>query len=236
MSNTLRLNMPLLDAAQAQKHVTINEAIVRADVLAARRVESRSMSAPPASPADGMAYIVGSTATGDWSGQENAIALFLNGGWDFVVPWAGAEFWIDDEHTNAVFVGGVWLAAVVSVSAGSATTSASVIEFDHDLDSGTVSTTAAIIPDKAVVLGVTGRVTNAIQGPLTWTLGVPESANRYGSGIGVAAGSLAHGVTGQPQAYFGATPLQITSDGTAFSGGTVRLAVHLLTLAPPHPV
>lgn len=52
MSDTRNFAMPLLDAAQAQKHVTVNEAIVRADALAARQVQSRSESVPPATPAD----------------------------------------------------------------------------------------------------------------------------------------------------------------------------------------
>ena len=48
MSETPRFAMPLLDAAQAQKHVTVNEALMRADMLAAACVESRHLADPPA--------------------------------------------------------------------------------------------------------------------------------------------------------------------------------------------
>ncbi len=34
MSNSPRIGLPLLDAAQAQKHVTMNEALARLDVVA----------------------------------------------------------------------------------------------------------------------------------------------------------------------------------------------------------
>ena len=84
MSDTSRYAMPLLDAAQAQKHVTVNEALLRADALGARVAEDKGLTVPPVGPADGTAWIVGAAATGDWAGQDDAIALFLNGGWLFV--------------------------------------------------------------------------------------------------------------------------------------------------------
>ena len=233
MSDTFRFSLPLLDAAQAQKHVTINEALVRADILGARRIESRSFSTPPVSPVDGTAYVVGPSPSGDWASEENNIALFLNGGWVFVTPWSGARFWVEDQGNDAVFQGGTWHSASISLGSEGASTAANIIEFDHDLAASTVSTTTAVIPDKAIVLGVTGRVVAAITGAGSWSLGVAGSPDRYGSGIGKDLGSFAHGVTGQPQAYFGPTSLEITSDGPAFTGGTIRLAVHLFSLTPP---
>lgn len=233
MSDTLNFCMPLLDAAQAQKHVTVNEALVRADILAARHVVSRSLSVPPASPVDGTAYIVGAGATGDWSGAEGQFALFLNGGWEFSLPWEGADFWLDDEGTMLTRRGGEWVDIGTSASASAAATACRVIETDHVLANAAVSVTGPVIPDKAIVLGVTGRVLTSIGGVASWSIGVTGSPDRYGSGYGTGAGSFAHGVTGQPQAYFGATPLVITSDGPAFSAGSIRLAVHCIELAPP---
>ena len=233
MSNTLRFKMPLLDAAQAQKHVTINEALVRSDILSSRRVESRSLSQPPALPEDGNAYVVGIAAAGEWSGEEGSIALFLNGGWEFLSPWSGARFWVEDEHSEILFTNDEWIEASVAASNGAAATTGKVIEFDHDLAASTASVTPAVIPDKAIVLGVTGRVISEITGPASWSLGVSGSPDRYGSGYGLTTGAFAHGVTGQPQAYFGATDLVITSDGPAFTGGSIRLAVHCLSISPP---
>lgn len=231
MSDTNLLKLPLLDAAQAQKHVTLNEALVRTDVLASGRVEGVAFTDPAAT--DGTAWIVGAAAGGAFAGQDDALALFLNGGWEFIAPWAGARFWIADEAVWATFDGNDWITDHVAGSRGGAATRMRVIEHDHVLDGAVTSTTAAIIPDKAVVIGVTARVTEAIGGATDWSMGVAGSPDRYGSGYGTAAGGFAHGVTGQPQAYYGSTPLEITSDGPAFTGGRLKIAVHCLEITPP---
>ena len=235
MSETPRFAMPLLDAAQAQKHVTVNEALMRADMLAAACVESRHLADPPAVPVDGRAYIVGADAAGAWARHEGDLALFLNGGWEFVAPWEGCTVWVAGERTRLTRIGGAWTQEAGGTSPGGAATTGRVIEIDQEL-AGTVSTTAPVIPDKAIVLGVTGRVLTEITGATGWSLGVDGSPDRYGSGYGVGAGSYAQGVTAQPQAYYGATPLTITAQGEAFTGGTVRLAVHLIELVPPEAV
>lgn len=234
MSETARFAMPLLDAAQAQKHVTVNEALARADALSAGRVERRDLSAPPPA-ADGEVFVVAAGATGEWAGREGALAVFLNGGWEFVAPWEGASFWVAAERLRITRDGGDWVEGRVSGAPGGAATLGRVVEVDLSL-SGASSATADVIPDKAVVLGVTGRVMGAITGATSWELGVAGSTGRYGTGYGVAAGSFAHGVTGQPQAYYGGASLVATATGGDFTAGTVRLAVHMLELSPPDAV
>lgn len=233
MSDTPRFSMPLLDAAQAQKHVTVNEALSRADALAAGRVERRDLSEPPAA-ADGEAFIVAAGASGDWAGHEGALALWLNGGWVFVAPWEGARFRVAAERVDVTREGDAWVEGRVAGAAGGAATFQRVIEIDQPL-SGASVTTAPVIADKAVVLGVTGRVTEAITGAASWSLGTAGATDRYGAGYGTASGSFAHGVTGQPQAYYGGTALVLTPAGGSFTGGTVRLAVHFIGIAPPDP-
>ena len=80
MSNSPRIGLPLLDAAQAQKHVTMNEALARLDMVVAARVETMALLSTPATPAEGEAHLVPSAATGDWTGQDGNVAVFLNGG------------------------------------------------------------------------------------------------------------------------------------------------------------
>lgn len=235
MSDTLRLNMPLLDAAQAQKHVTINEALVRVDTLTAARAERRDLTVPPAA-LDGEAYIVASGAGGDWAGQDGRVALALNGGWEFVTPWEGLSLWLTTEGGRTTFAGGVWIDGHSAGGPGGATTMLRVIEADHVLSAGPVSTTVAIIPDKAIVYGVTARVTQPITGATAWSIGVAGSPNRYGTGYGTALNAFAHGVSGQPQAYYGGTPFDLSAEGSDFTGGTIRLAVHVAEVAPPLPV
>lgn len=233
MAETPRFALPLLEAAQAQKHVTVNEALARADALAAGRVESLGTATPPASPAEGAVHGVGAGATGAWSGRDGRLALFRNGGWDFADPFPGQRVWDAATGTGWLFDGTGWVEGALAGAPGGAATQARVVEIDHTVAPGPTSATAAIIPDKAIVLGVTGRVTGAIGGAAAWSLGVAGAPQRYGSGQGVAAGSLAHGVTGQPTAYFGGTGLLLTAEGGDFTGGTVRLAVHFLALAAP---
>ncbi len=225
--------MPLLDAAQAQKHVTVNEALVRADTFGAGRVEAQDLTTPPGSPGDGEAWIVASGATGVWAGHDGEIALFLNGGWEFAQPWTGARYWVAAEAALTVWTGAKWVSGLVAASPGGATTVQRVVEIDHILATGASSVTAGTIPDKAVVLGVTGRVTDAITGVTGWSLGVAGATTRYGSGYGTALGSFAHGVSGQPLAYYGGTALEITAEGGSFTAGTIRLAVHLQEISAP---
>ncbi|HHN73529.1 MAG TPA: DUF2793 domain-containing protein, partial [Thermopetrobacter sp.] len=58
------LALPLLSAAQAQKHVTVNDALSRLDGLVQLSVKDRNLAAPPASPVDGDRYIVATGGSG----------------------------------------------------------------------------------------------------------------------------------------------------------------------------
>ena len=70
-----RLGLPYLAAAQAQKHVIVNEALMRLDGLVQTAVESRAVAAQPASPEDGAIYILPASPTGAaWTGQPPGAA------------------------------------------------------------------------------------------------------------------------------------------------------------------
>jgi hypothetical protein len=47
MSNSLNLELPYVQGAQAQKHVTVNDALRRIDSVVQLTVEDRNRSAPP---------------------------------------------------------------------------------------------------------------------------------------------------------------------------------------------
>jgi hypothetical protein len=102
MSETIRHALPLLAAGQAQKEITHNEALVVIDRQLHLAVESRLLSAPPASPVPGDAYIVGTGASGDWAGRAGQIASFDGFGWQFTAPVRGCVAWIADETAFAV--------------------------------------------------------------------------------------------------------------------------------------
>ncbi len=236
MSNSPRIGLQYLDAAQAQKHVTVNEALARLDVAAAGQVADMDLSSPPVSPAEGSAHIVASGAVGDWTGRDGGVAVFLNGGWDFIQPWSGWRLWVIAEPGLAIYDGDSWQLADQQVSAGGALSAMRIAELDHVVSAGATSETSAFVPDKAVVVGVTARVTSAVTGATSWSLGATGSPDRYGSGFGVSQNAFAHGVTGSPIAYFGGSTLLMTATGGNFTGGAVRLDVHYIDIAPPRPV
>ena len=61
-----RTGLPYLFAAQAQKEVTVNEAIARIDAMLSPCVEGETSSAT-ADPVEGECWIVGEGADGIWS-------------------------------------------------------------------------------------------------------------------------------------------------------------------------
>ncbi len=233
MAETANLALPLLQPAQAQKHVTVNEALARLDGIAQLVLQSGTVAAPPAGAVDGSAWAVPAGASGDWAGQAGRVALRLNGGWEFVLPRAGWRAFVADTGDMATHDGADWVPAAALGLHGAASVMR-VVTQDHVLAPGSVSQTVPVIPERAVVFAVTGRVIRTITGSLTsWQLGVDGSDNRHGSGLGLAAGSWIAGVTGSPVTYWADTALKLTATGGSFAAGTVRLAVHMMTFAPP---
>ncbi|MEZ5884817.1 MAG: hypothetical protein R3D53_13515 [Paracoccaceae bacterium] len=97
---------------------------------------------------------------------------------------------------------------------------AGVLEVDHVIGAGPVSASSAMIPGGVLVLGVTARVIEAIEGSLnSWSLGNAGAEDRFGSGLGVAAGSWARGLLSQPMAYWAPEALQLTAAGGSLPRG-----------------
>ena len=231
MSETLHLNLPYLEAAQAQKHVTVNEALRALDALVQLSVKDRTLAAAPGSPGEGDRYIVASGATGDWAGADGKVAAFVDGAWGFFAPEAGWRAYDEAAGAYVHHDGTGWAAEPAALSPHGAATEFGIIEGDHAIVAGATNDTGFGIPDRAIVLGVTGRVLTAVTGATSWNLGVAADATRYGTGIGVAAGSTVIGPSGTPVTYWGATPLRLSSVGGDFTGGSVRLSIHYVMLA-----
>jgi Protein of unknown function (DUF2793)/Repeat of unknown function (DUF5907) len=107
---TTILTLPLILAAQAQKHVTHNEALVKLDLIVQLSVLSRNTLTPPVTPVVGDRYIVGGIGTGAWAGQDQKIALFTLGGWTFTTALLGWQAYIVDESQMGFFDGTTWIA------------------------------------------------------------------------------------------------------------------------------
>ncbi len=111
MSNSPLLGLPYLAGSQAQKHVTLNEALSLLDGLLHLSVITRVLATPPAAPADGERYLIAASPTGLWTGHAGLIALRMEGAWRFLTPRTGWRIWIADEALLLVFNGTTWLAS-----------------------------------------------------------------------------------------------------------------------------
>ncbi len=108
MPNSPLLALPYLASAQAQKHVTHNEALSLIDGLLHLSVISRSLAAPPGVIVDGDRYLIAASPTGEWLGQAGQVALRMEGAWRFLNPRKGWRLWVEAENLLLVFDGTSW--------------------------------------------------------------------------------------------------------------------------------
>lgn len=109
MTDTTRLGLPLIDGAEAQKHVTHNEALAVLDIVVQARVLDRVRTSPPPSPAEGDAYLVATGATDAWAGGDGRIAAFANGAWRLLSPATGWLVFVAAENRLIVKTDAGWL-------------------------------------------------------------------------------------------------------------------------------
>lgn len=234
MPDTPRFSLPLLAPSQAQKHVTVNEALTRLDAMVQLALLSITTTTPPLTPAEGDAYAVPAGAVNDWAGQDGMIAVYVNAGWAFVPATQGMRAYVTDQGTWAVFDGTQWTGGLLTLSQHGGGMLAQAIEIDHTVSAGASSTIALGLPGQSVVFAITGRVTADITGTATgFSLGVAGSTNRYGSGLSLLQGSWLRGITGAPTTYYSAEDLILTAEGGDFAGGEIRLVIHAMQFALP---
>lgn len=232
MTDTPRLALPVIEAAQAQKHVTHNEALVLLDALTQLAVESRTLTAPPGSPADGACYIPAAGATGAWSGWDGQIALYSGGGWLKIVPVSGLKAWVKGERLTVTFEDGIWRDGIALTASGGRVTLRAKEE-ELTLSGAYVETAdAAFIPNRAIVLGVAARTTLAITGATSYGVGVAANTTQFGNLLAVTLGATNVGVIG-PAGFYADTKVRVSANGGTFTAGKVRLVVYFLEMSAP---
>ncbi len=212
------LSMPYIQPAQAQKHVTHNEALFLLDAVVQLAVEDVNLTAPPASPGANERYIVGTSATGDWSGNDNSVALYSNGAWTFFTPVAG---WHADvlstgetlrfDGTNWVYPTSAPLQNVdhVGVNATADDTNRLTVAADatlltNDGDGHQLKVNKAAPADTASLLfqtGYSGRAEMGTTGVDDFTIKVSDDGSTYRDAIVVEADTGAVQMP-QGQCYF----------------------------------
>lgn len=106
------LALPYIMPAQAQKHVTHNEAIRMLDALVHIELTGIGTNTPPASPAEGERHAIGDAPTDAWDGKAGHLAAWQDGAWAFFAPQKG---WLalDASADRIVFYdGNAWAPAV----------------------------------------------------------------------------------------------------------------------------
>ena len=116
MSDSPNLGLPFIEAAQAQKHVTHNEALAMLDAFVQTTVLAMSATQPPAQPAEGVRVVIAAGALGAFAGREGRLAMFDAGAWRFFAPRAGWLVWSTAERCAFVYDGAAWIRFESSIS------------------------------------------------------------------------------------------------------------------------
>jgi hypothetical protein len=188
--------MPELSVSQASKEITHNQALAILDQVAQLTVISR-LNTPPGSPANGDAYIVGTSPTGAWTGKANQVAYWLTAvnAWQFIVPANGWLAWSNADAKTyrlessawvelATGGGGATLPVVRAITANEALGLTSINTFGFN---STASNYTSTIPAQSTVAWTADAEMSfkaASTGTLTITAAAGVTLN------GVVAGSL----------------------------------------------
>ena len=99
------LTLPYIQPAQAQKHVTHNQAIRQIDGLIHMSVASDALSTPPTEQVEGTCYLVPPTAQDGWQGWADHVAIWQDAAWMFLTPKTGWRLFVSDQKKLMVYHG-----------------------------------------------------------------------------------------------------------------------------------
>ena len=241
---TPNLSMPFILPAQAQKHVTHNEAIELLDLLVQLTLEDSGATLPPAAPAEGESWGVGPGATGDWAGQDGQIATWRGGGWLFVAPRDGWTAWVRDIAELQVRDGGVWVTkgaepvtqnlAMVGVNATADATNRLSVSSDATLlnNAGAghqVKINKAGAGDTASLLyqsGWSGRAEMGLSGNDDFSIKVSADGANWTTAIGIDGANARVRIPQLLHIAPGATPATAEAGDVYYDSTTNKLRCH----------
>jgi hypothetical protein len=231
MVATARLALPLLAAAQAQKHVTHNEALAALDALVMLAVATAGAASPPGSPAAGERHIVGAGATGAWAGHDGEIAAWAGTWWDFYAPQAGWRAFDAGTATMLVHDGAGWERLVATApdfgvnatpdATNRLAVAAGGTRLSHDGAGHRVTVNKAALAETASLLfqtGWSGRAEIGLAGSDALSVRVSADGAAWTEALHVAADGRIGAGTASPTA-------RLTVVGTDLTGATGDIAV-----------
>ncbi len=233
MSDTSPVHgLPYIRPAQAQKHVTHNEALDILDAAVQLTVETRKKSSPPSNVRAGARYIVADGGSGDWAGKGGRIAVWSGSAWSFVKAQRGWVAHLLDEGGFVRFDDPGWFGISVPVNAeilqnisgigintesdavNRVSVSADATLLSHDGDDHRVKINKARDSDTASLLfqsGWDGHAEMGLNGDTDFTLRVSADGGSFSDAMRVGA---ADGVVGFPNGlHLGAQRLEHYEQG-----------------------
>lgn len=129
-------------------------------------VVNQTTDAPPGSPSDGDAYVIGPTPSGAWTGHTRKITIYQSSAWVFYTPYEGATVYDADTQVQIKYDGTQWVpqssgyANVESVFTAASVTTASLASSSYSHT--TAPTTASSNDDDPVALNYTARKAGAV--------------------------------------------------------------------------
>ena len=205
------LSLPYILPAQAQKHVTHNEALRLLDVMVQLAVLNRNLTAAPALPAIGDRHIVAAGAVGVWAGQVGKIAVYTVTGWQFFAPLSGWQAYVLAEAVTVAYSGTAWAlpaaaasAPVFGVNTTADTTNRLSVQSAASLFSNVgaghqMKVNKAALADTASLLfqtGFSGRAEMGLAGSDDFSVKVSANGSAFNTAMTVAA---ATGIVTLPQ-------------------------------------
>lgn len=106
---TARLSLPIMAPAQAQKHVTHNEALLLLDGATQLVLDGIGTETPPVIPVSGETHFIGNSPTGIWAAQAGAIAQWQTDQWVFQAPREGWRAWDVVDDQLVAYSAGSWV-------------------------------------------------------------------------------------------------------------------------------
>jgi hypothetical protein len=181
MATTNRLAITLLEQAQAQKEITVNQAFSALDAAVHGVVLDKDLATPPGSPAAGDAYIVAASPTGAWAGKVAHHAYF-DQGWRFLPPSNGMELWVLDEALTYRYNGSAWVAVPEAAIGPAASSDNALARFD--------GTTGKLIQNSGVIVSDS----NAVSGVASLAAGITTITSTSADALTVGANGASNPV------------------------------------------
>jgi DNA-binding response OmpR family regulator len=148
-------------------------------------------------------------------------------GWLFYTPFKWLDIINEADDTRYSFNGTAWVEFGLILRDSGESLRVSQKEEEVTL-SGASTNSTITIPDRALVIAVNSRVTQAITGATSFSVGISGDNTRYGNSLGIALDTTNVGMSLNPISYYAATALRFTANGSNFTGGKVRVTVQYL--------